>query len=65
MKRFWKSVFKTEVTREQSKATVMALVLAFFLLTLVLKRDVLLFSAMVVHVLNMVAPQVYRPAAVI
>lgn len=43
----------------------MALVLVLLLLTLVLKRGVLLFSAMVVHVLNMVAPQVYRPAAVI
>ena len=43
----------------------MALVLVLLLLTLVFKRSAFLFSAISVHVLNMIAPQVYRPAAVI
>lgn len=43
----------------------MAMVLILLLAHLALKRNALLYWAMGVHVLNMIAPQLYRPAAVI
>ncbi len=43
----------------------MAMVLIFLLLTLILKEEAYLFSGIGLHILNMVAPQAYRPVAVI
>ncbi len=56
---------KTTVTRDQCKDTGMAMVLIFLLLTLILKEEAYLFSGIGLHILNMVAPQAYRPVAVI
>jgi hypothetical protein len=61
----WIRTFKISVTPEQCKDTGMAMVLIFLLLTLVFKQDLYLFCAICVHVVNMVAPRVYRPVAVI
>ena len=43
----------------------MAMVLLLLLIFLGRRREGWLFAAMLVHVLNMIVPQIYRPAAVI
>lgn len=65
MQSFWKSVLRTDITKEQSKDAGMAFVFILLLLRLALKRDGFLYAALGLHVLNMIAPQVYRPAAVV
>ncbi|MGO9126200.1 MAG: SxtJ family membrane protein [Terriglobales bacterium] len=54
-----------KITKDQSRDTGMAMVLLLLLLFLSRKREGWLFAAMVLHVLNMVAPQIYRPVAVL
>lgn len=57
--------FKKKITKDQSRDTGMAMVLLLLILAVPLKRQGLIFAAMAVHVLNMTAPLVYRPVAVI
>jgi len=54
-----------KLTTEQCKDTGMAMVLVLLLVTLIFKREIFIFCAIAVQVLNMVAPQVYRPFAII
>jgi hypothetical protein len=56
---------KNKLTKGQCKDTGMAMVLILLLVYLVSKRELFIFCAIGLHVLNMVAPQVYRPVAVI
>ncbi len=43
----------------------MAMVLLLLILFVVRKREAFLIGAMVLHVLNMILPQIYRPIAVV
>jgi len=54
-----------KITKDQSRDTGMAMVLLLLLLGVFRKREVLLVAAVVLHVLNMTVPQIYRPVAVI
>ena len=64
MKNYWSTAYKG-VTKEQSKDTGMALVLLLLLGAYLLGRRGFVVGAIVVHVVNMTAPQVFRPAAAI
>jgi hypothetical protein len=55
----------TRISRDQSRDTGMAMVLLLLLGRLALERDGLLIAALALHVVNMVAPQVFRPVAVV
>ena len=65
MKKTLNFYFNTELTRDQYKDTGMAMVLIFLILALIFKQDFFIFCAIGVHVVNMIAPQVYRHVAVI
>jgi hypothetical protein len=65
MKAFWSTLVHTKPTKEQAKDTGMALVLILLIVWFVSKREGYLMVAMAAHVLNMIAPQIYRPAAVV
>jgi saxitoxin biosynthesis operon SxtJ-like protein len=54
-----------DVTREQSKDTGMALVLMLLLAGLASGRNGFLVLAMAFHVVNMIVPRIFRPAAVV
>jgi Saxitoxin biosynthesis operon protein SxtJ len=56
---------KTKITKDQARDTGMGVVLLFLLIFLARKREGWLFAAMAVHVVNMIAPQVFRPVAVV
>ncbi len=56
---------KNRLTRDQCKDTGMAMVLILLLVTLATRRNYVMFCAIGVLVLDMIAPQVFRPAAVI
>ena len=56
---------KREVTAEQSKDAGMAFVLILLLVWAATRGNGFIFAAMAVHVLNMIAPQLFRPAAVV
>ena len=58
-------VFKTKITKDQSRDTGMATVLLLLILFVSRKREAYLFAAMGLQVLNMIAPQVFRPVAVL
>ena len=51
--------------KEQSRDTGMAMVLLLLILYLFLKQNLFLIIAIVLHVLNMTHPQIYRPIAVV
>lgn len=53
------------MTRDQCRDTGMAMVLILLLLALLLERELYLIGAVCLHVLNMIAPQAYRPVAVV
>jgi hypothetical protein len=53
------------ITRDQSRDTGMAMVLLLVLAVLKWGRSELLILALVVHVVNMVVPQVFRPVAIV
>jgi hypothetical protein len=55
---------KRKITKDQSRDTGMAMVLLLLLLFVSRKREGLLIGAMVLHVLNMAVPQIYKPVAV-
>jgi len=57
--------FKKKVTKDQSRDTGMAMVLLLLLLAVSPKRHGFLIAAIVVHIVNMIAPQIFRPIAVI
>lgn len=57
--------FKRRITKDQSRDTGMAMVLLLLILFVYLKRDAFLVGAVVLHVLNMTVPQVYRWVAVL
>jgi len=55
---------KRKITKDQSRDTGMAMVLLFLLIAASRKSAGYLFTAMALHVVNMIWPQVYRPVAV-
>ena len=58
-------IFTTKITREQSRDTGMAIVLLLLLAHAFVGSANLLVAAIVLHVVNMTAPQVYRYIAVL
>lgn len=52
------------ITRDQSRDTGMAMVLLLLLALLKWGRNELLIAALIVHVVNMTVPQVFRPVAI-
>jgi len=58
-------LLRRKITKDQSRDTGMAMVLLLLLVFVARKREGWLYGAMVLHVLNMVAPQIYRPVAVL
>ena len=52
------------ITRDQSRDTGMAMVLLLVLALLKWGRHELLIAALIVHVVNMIVPQVFRPVAI-
>jgi hypothetical protein len=60
-----KKFFGRKITKDQSRDTGMAMVLLLLIVFLSRKREGWLFAAMLLHVLNMVVPQIYKPVAVI
>jgi len=57
--------FTRKITKDQSRDTGMAMVLLLLIVFATRKREGYLIAAMVLHVLNMIVPQVYRPVAVL
>ncbi len=53
------------ISKQQSQDTGMAMVLLLLLLDLKMKRQGLLVGAVVLHVLNMTVPKIYKPVAVV
>jgi hypothetical protein len=53
------------ITRDQSRDTGMAMVLLLLLALLTWGRSELLIAAFIVHIVNMIVPQVFRPVAVL
>lgn len=64
MTKFISKRFK-KITKDQSRDTGMAMVLLFLILFVARKREWLLIGAMVLHVANMIVPQIYRPVALV
>ena len=62
---FFSKVVHGEATRDQAKDTGMAAVLILLLLALSRQRSGYLLAAVVLHVVTMTAPAVYRPIAVV
>src|SRR5579859_3732909 len=58
-------LFRKNITKDQSRDTGMAMVLLMLILFLARKREGWLIAAMVLHVINMVVPQIYKPVAVV
>ena len=65
MKQFLSRILRGDAAREQAKDTGMALVLVFILAWLFRRRDGYIGVALVLHLVTMVAPQVFRPLAVV
>ena len=53
------------MTKDQSRDTGMAMVVLVLLVYLRTRRDGLLYAAVVLHVVNMIAPRIYAPVAVV
>jgi len=56
---------KRKITKDQSRDTGMAMVLLMLLIFLARKKEGWLFVAMALHVVNMMAPKIYKPVAVL
>jgi hypothetical protein len=56
---------RRKITKDQSRDTGMAMVLLLLIVFASRKREGYLIAAMVLHVVNMIFPQVYRPIAVL
>jgi hypothetical protein len=65
MKNQWIRLLSSPVTKAQCQDTGMAMVLILLLLALSLNRELYLYGAIGLHILNMVFPQAYRPVAVL
>ena len=65
MKKIVAESFKRPITKEQSKDTGMAMVLLLLLASSAFKREILVTMAIVVLVINMTFPQLYRPVAIV
>ena len=65
MKEIVAEFFKRPITKEQSKDTGMAMVLLLLLSSAAFKREALVTVAMVVLLIDMTFPQLYRPVAVL
>jgi len=63
--RSFAELFKRKITKEQSKDTGMAMVLLLLLASVALKRQELITAAMVVLVIDMTVPTIYRPVALV
>jgi len=58
-------IFKKTITKDESRDTGMAMVLLLLIVSISLKRRDVLLGAVVLHVINMTIPQIYRPVAVV
>ncbi len=58
-------MFKRKITKDQSRDTGMAMVLLLLLLAASKKKEGYLYVGMVLHVINMIVPSIYRPLAYI
>jgi len=65
MKTIFRRVLQGDATSAQAKDTGMAMVLVLLLLWFFRRVDGYVVAAMVVHVVNMVAPKVFSPVAVV
>src|SRR5262245_55403013 len=65
MKQFLMRIVRGEATKQQAQDTGMAVVLVLLLLALARQRPGYVLSALVIQVVNMTAPQVFRPVAVV
>ena len=65
MKRFIAECFNRSITKDQSRDTGMAIVLLLLLISGAFKREILVAVAIVVLVIDMIFPQLYRPLAVV
>ena len=65
MKQFLTRVLKGDATREQAKDTGMAMVLVFLLVWLLRRRDGYIGVALILQLVTMTAPQLFRPLAVV
>lgn len=65
MNTFLKRVLRGDASREQAKDTGMAVVLIFLIAALARRKFGYVDLAIATHVINMIAPQVFRPAAVV
>jgi hypothetical protein len=54
-----------KITKDQSRDTGMAVVLLLLLIFASKKREGYLLAAIVLHVVNMAVPQIYKPVAVV
>lgn len=55
---------KRKITKDQSRDTGMAMVLLFLLIFVSRKHPWLLYTAMILHVVNMIVPKVFYPIAI-
>ncbi|SRR5579872_393561 len=55
---------KRKITKDQSRDTGMAMVLLFLLIFVSRKHPWLLYTAMILHVINMIVPKVFYPIAI-
>jgi len=60
LKKRWASI-----TKDQSRDTGMAMVLLLLLVAATKKKEGYLYLGMILHVVNMIKPQVYRPVAIV
>ena len=56
-------LFQKNINKDQSRDTGMAVVLLLLIVYLSSRRNGLVLAAVVLHLVNMIAPQVYRPVA--
>ncbi len=57
--------FKQKMTKDQSRDTGMAMVLLVLIFYIKTRRDGYLWAAIILHVVNMTAPRLYAPVAVL
>jgi len=65
MKNFLTDCFNRRITKDQSKDTGMAMVLLLLLAGTAFKRELFVTTAIVALVIDMTAPQLFRPVAVV
>jgi|SRR5947207_15854559 len=65
MRKFITECFNRSITKDQSRDTGMAMVLLLLLISGAFKRELLVALAIIVLVIDMIFPQLYRPVAVV